>query len=129
MEKLNIYKVDHQQQGDVKLIAVCKPKGKLTRIKNWNMKVELGEATGHAHRVELDTGVEIEAYLDEKGTMFMKPIPNKDGVYPTMSHEEHGTQILNPTRYNEAVPGADMFRKRIVDEYDWEQDATRKVID
>ena len=122
------------QQGDVKLHP-CDPEalvsqrnryvngvlhkaGEMASLRD-DLQVAEGEATGHAHRIDLaaattDPGATAQVYeLGADRFLIVK------GGRVTLTHEEHGPQIIDPGTY----------RVDIVKEYDPFMRVTRLVAD
>jgi hypothetical protein len=103
------------QQGDVLLARVeALPPGAVQRaVDPRGIVLADGEATGHAHVIERERGV--EAY-ECGGTLY---VANQTGKPVALSHQEHHTITVDPG----------VWRVGIVREYDHLQDMERLVRD
>ena len=124
----------YYQQGDVKLhpctaealvsqrnryvLGVLHKAGEMAALRD-DLQVAEGEATGHAHRIDLgavttEPGASAEVYeLGADRFLIVK------GGSVTLTHEEHGPQTIDPGTY----------RVDIVKEYDPFMHVTRLVAD
>lgn len=102
-----------QQQGDVCIESAVIPKNAVR--KNTNVLAE-GEVTGHAHRVSVpeDSNATFEVF-EEKGDLYLSV---KDGTVE-LTHEEHAVQT---------IPAGD-FKIGIVQEYDYDTEESKRVVD
>ena len=80
-----------KQQGDVTYERIdALPEGlKLVKPRNGSHILADGEVTGHAHRI--DDCPEVDMFEDENGNLFLSV--KKD---VQLTHEEHGTQVIEP---------------------------------
>ena len=122
------------QQGDVKLHP-CGPEALVSQANRYvhgilhkagtmaslrdDLQVAEGEATGHAHRVDLDAATTEPGARAEVYELFGERFLIVTGGAVTLTHEEHGSQVVSPGRY----------RVDIVKEYDPFMHVTRMVAD
>lgn len=103
------------QQGDVLIKTTKIPKG-LEKVED--PVLQHGEATGHAHRLQMfkhDTGTgSWTVYKDKEGIRFLKVETPTD-----LTHEEHNTITIPPGEY----------KIGIVQEYDHFAEEARNVVD
>jgi hypothetical protein len=92
------------RHGDVLLLTPVTLPSTAT-VKTGNIVAE-GEATGHAHRLEGGT------IYEDDGRMFITA-----GDRASMTHEEHGTRTLEPTRPGLAHPV--IIQREYDDEQEW----------
>ena len=124
----------YYQQGDVKLHP-CNPESMVsTRMSGWGQgAVQLGqhaadtgdlvlaegEATGHAHRVDMDAATTEAGAKAEVRALGAQRFLIVTGGSITLTHEEHGPQVIEIGTY----------RVDIVKEYDPFVGVTRFVAD
>ena len=85
------------RQGDVYLEQVAElPKG-LKAIQGRDY-IALGEATGHAHQLEVDLTQGAVLFEDDKGNLWVKVDKATD-----LRHEEHSTITLEPGVYKTTI--------------------------
>ena len=99
------------QQGDVLIETGAIPE---SAIKRESLVLAEGETTGHKHLLVPDEGAVCEVF-EEKGNLYVSV---KDGKV-RLVHEEHKEQEL---------PVGD-YKISIVNEYDYETDRSRHVLD
>ena len=103
----------YYQQGDVLIKAVEEiPDGaKAAKPVNGRLVLAEGEATGHAHAIEVQEGVELMTLAD---ALFLKV-----GLPVTVTHEEHKPVTIAPGTYQVGI----------VREYDHFAEEARDVVD
>lgn len=104
----NIYR-----HGDLFIRAAELPKEAKKLEEKKSHVLAYGETTGHKHLLTAERGSSVLIY-EEKGRAFFSV--EKDAK---LSHEEHGTLVINPGTY-------EVVHER---EHDWFKNATRKVVD
>ena len=122
------------QQGDVKLHP-CDPEALVSQTSRYfggvhykagtvaalrdDLQVAEGEATGHAHRIDLTAATTEAGATAQVHELFGERFLIVKGGRVTLTHEEHGPQIIDPGTY----------RVDIVKEYDPFMRVTRLVAD
>lgn len=97
------------QHGDVLFSAVSELPKQLTELKT--AVVQEGEHTGHAHRISSGA---FKLFRADDGTMFLNA-----ATALKIDHEEHNTGVIEPG----------LYRIGIIQEYDYETNEFRNVLD
>ena len=131
---MGVSQMTYYQQGDVKLHPVgpealvsqadryfggVRYKAGTTAALRDDLQVAEGEATGHAHRVDMAAETTAAGARAEVMELFGDRFLIVTGGAVTLTHEEHGPQVIEPGTY----------RVDIVKEYDPFMRVTRLVAD
>ena len=105
-------------QGNHYVSGILHKAGTMAALRD-DLQVAEGEATGHAHRIDLSATTTAAGARAEVYELFGDRFLIVTGGAVTLTHEEHGPQVIEPGRY----------RVDIVKEYDPFTHVTRFVTD